>query len=221
MALRVVLAEDNLLVRAGVQRLLEAQPEIQVVATCGDLDSLLGAVEVEQPDVVLTDIRMPPTGSDEGVRAAEQLRSSHPSLGVVVLSQHDEAEYALKLLEAGSGRRAYLLKDRVSDPEVLVRAIHEVARGGSVVDPRIVETLIAARTLAAHSPLADLTPREREVLAHMAQGKNNAAIARAMVLTPHAIEKHINAIFSKLPVDEQPDSDRRVKAVLLYLSEQT
>lgn len=219
--LRVVLAEDNLLVREGVRRLLDAEADIQVVATCADFDALLRAVEDEQPDVVLTDMRMPPTGSDEGIRAAEQLRTSHPSVGVVVLSQHDDAVYAVALLGAGSGRRAYLLKDRVSDPESLVAAIREVARGGSVVLPKVVETLIWARTQAAHSPLAELTPRERDVLSQMAQGKNNAAIARTLVLTPRAVEKHNNAIFSKLPVAEQPDSDRRVKAVLLFLSEQS
>lgn len=220
MALRVVLAEDNLLVREGVQRVLEDEPDIQVVATCGDLDALLAAVDSEQPDVVLTDIRMPPTNSDEGIRAAELLRTRHASVGVVVLSQYDDAAYAVALLGAGSGGRAYLLKDRVSDPESLVSAIREVARGGSVVDPKIVERLISAQRRAAHSPLAQLTPREREVLAEMAQGKNNTAIAQALVLTHRAVEKHINAIFSKLPLDQQPEVDRRVKAVLLYLSEQ-
>jgi DNA-binding NarL/FixJ family response regulator len=221
MALRVVLAEDNLLVRQGVQRLIEAEDDIQVAASCGDLDALLAAVDAERPDVVLTDIRMPPTGTDEGIRAAEQLRSSHPSVGVVVLSQHDDAAYAVALLAAGSGRRAYLLKDRVSDPESLVGAIREVARGGSVIDPKVVETLVAARAQAAHSPLAELTPREREVLTEMAQGKNNAAIASALVLTPRAVEKHINAIFAKLQLGEEPGMDRRVKAVLVFLSEQS
>jgi len=218
-AVRVVLADDNLLVRQGVQRLLEAQDDIEVAATCADLDTLLAAVEAERPDVVLTDIRMPPTGLDEGIRAAERLRTSHPSVGVVVLSQHDDAAYAVALLGAGSGRRAYLLKDRVADPESLVGAIREVARGGSVIDPKVVETLVAARAQAAHSPLGELTPREREVLAEMAQGKNNAAIARALVLTPRAVEKHINAIFAKLPLGEDSGVDRRVKAVLLFLSE--
>ncbi len=220
MALRVVLAEDNLLVREGVQRLLDAEPDIEVVASCGDLDALLRAVDDARPDVVLTDIRMPPTGSDEGIRAAESLRARHPSVGVVVLSQHDDAAYAVALLGGGSGRRAYLLKDRVADPASLVAAIREVARGGSVVDPVVVERLIAAQARAARSPLSELTPREREVLSEMAQGKNNAAIARTLVLTPRAVEKHINAIFSKLPLEEEPDVDRRVKAVLLYLSEQ-
>jgi DNA-binding NarL/FixJ family response regulator len=220
MAVRVVLADDNLLVRQGVQRLLETQEEIEVAAACSDLDALLAAVEAERPDVVLTDIRMPPTGTDEGIRAAEQLRTSHPSVGVVVLSQHDDAAYAVALLGGGSGRRAYLLKDRVADPATLVGAIREVARGGSVIDPKVVEALVSARSQGARSPLAELTPREREVLAEMAQGKNNAAIARALVLTPRAVEKHINAIFAKLPLEEEPGVDRRVKAVLVFLSEQ-
>ena len=220
MAIRVVLAEDNYLIREGVRQLLELQDGVEVVAARGDLDGLLQAVEAERPDVVLTDIRMPPTGTDEGIRAAERLRRTHPDLGVVVLSQYDEPAYALALLEAGSGRRAYLLKERVSDPEQLVHAIREVARGGSVIDPKVVEALVAAQSRAARSPLTELTPREREVLAAMAQGKNNAAIAASLTLTLRAVEKHINAIFSKLPLDEEPDVDRRVKAVLLFLSEQ-
>jgi DNA-binding NarL/FixJ family response regulator len=219
--LRVVLAEDNLLVREGVQRLLEAQDSIELVATCGDLDALLAAVDREHPDVVITDIRMPPTGTDEGIRAAERLRTSHPEIGVVVLSQHDDPEYALVLLENGSARRAYLLKERVSKPEQLLAAIGEVARGGSVIDPRVVEALVTQRARAAHSPLAELTARERDVLAAMAQGKTNAAIAEALVLTPRAVEKHINAIFSKLPLGQYPAADRRVTAVLLFLAEQT
>ena len=221
MPLRVVLAEDNLLVREGVQRLLEAQDGIELVATCGDLDGLLAAVERARPDVVITDIRMPPTGTDEGIRAAERLRTTHPEVGVVVLSQHDDPEYALALLEDGSARRAYLLKERVSRPEQLLAAVREVARGGSVIDPRVVEALVAQRARQAHSPLAELTARERDVLAAMAQGKTNAGIAEALVLTPRAVEKHINAIFSKLPLGQAPSADRRVTAVLLFLAEQT
>jgi DNA-binding NarL/FixJ family response regulator len=217
--IRVVLADDNLLIREGVRRLLDTEDDVQVVAVCGDLDTLLAVVESERPDVVLTDIRMPPTGTDEGIRAAARLRTTHPGLGVVVLSQYDDPMYAVSLLEAGSAGRAYLLKERVSEPAQLVAAIREVARGGSVVDPRIVETLVAAHTRVADSPLAELTPREREVLAEMAQGKNNAAIAEALTLTTRAVEKHINALFAKLPLGEQPDVDRRVKAVLLFLSE--
>jgi DNA-binding NarL/FixJ family response regulator len=219
MAIRVVLAEDNFLIREGVSRLLDAEDEVEVVATCGDLDALLQVVETERPDVVLTDIRMPPTGTDEGIRAAARLRTTHPRLGVVVLSQYDDPSYAVSLLEAGSGGRAYLLKERISEPEQLVAAIREVARGGSVIDPRIVETLVSARTRAVDSILAELTPREREVLAQMAQGKNNAAIAEELTLTTRAVERHINSLFAKLPLDEQPDVDRRVKAVLLFLAE--
>jgi len=220
MPIRVVLAEDNLLIREGVRALLDAEGEIAVVAACGDYDALLAAVEAERPDVVLTDIRMPPTGADEGIRAAARLRRSHPTVGVVVLSQYDDPAYVLALLEGGSGRRAYLLKERVADPEQLVGAIRAVAAGGSYIDPKVVEALVAARARAARSPLADLTPREREVLAAMAQGKNNAAVAAALALTPRAVEKHINAIFSKLLLGEEPDVDRRVKAVLLFLAEQ-
>ena len=219
-AIRVVVAEDNYLVREGVRRLLEAQGNVEVVAACGDLDALLAAVETEQPDVVLTDIRMPPSGTDEGIRAAARLRETHPRLGVVVLSQYDEPAYALALLEAGSAGRAYLLKERVSEPEQLVAAIQEVARGGSVIDPKVVEALVASRARANQSPLAWLTPRERDVLAAMAEGKNNAAIAAALYLTVRAVEKHINSIFSKLPLAEEHDVDRRVKAVLLFLAEQ-
>src|SRR5262245_13395762 len=168
--LRVVVAEDHYLVREGLTRLLESQEGVEVVAACGDLDALLAAVAAARPDAVLTDIRMPPTGTDEGVRAAARLRETHPGIGVVVLSQYDEPAYALALLEGGSAGRAYLLKERVSDPAQLVGALREVARGGSVIDPKVVEALVAARTRAARSPLAELTGREREVLAAMAQG---------------------------------------------------
>jgi DNA-binding NarL/FixJ family response regulator len=219
MVLRVVLAEDNLLVREGVARLLEAQDGVEVVAACGDLDALLGAADDHHTDAVLTDIRMPPTNSDEGIRAAERLRRTHPELGVVVLSQYDEPAYAVALLEGGAAGRAYLLKERVSDPEQLVGALREVARGGSVIDPRVVEALVAARARAERSPLRWLTAREREVLAEMAQGKTNAAISAALHLTVRAVEKHINAIFSKLPLAEAPGADRRVTAVLLFLAE--
>jgi DNA-binding NarL/FixJ family response regulator len=220
MAIRVVLAEDNLLIREGVRHLLDAESDVQVVAACGDLDALLAVVETEQPDVVLTDIRMPPTGTDEGIRAAAHLRLTHPGLGVVVLSQYDDPMYAVALLEAGSNRRAYLLKERVSEPAQLVAAIREVARGGSFIDPRIVETLVSARTRAAGSPLAELTPREHDVLAEMAQGKSNAAIAEVLTLTTRAVERHINSLFAKLPLEGQSEVDRRVKAVLLFLAEQ-
>ena len=218
--IRVVLAEDNLLIREGVRRLLEAQEDVELAASCGDFDALLAAVEAERPDVVITDIRMPPTGTDEGIRAADRLRTSHPEMGVVVLSQYDDAEYALALLERGSSGRAYLLKERVSRPDQLMAAIREVAQGGSVIDPRVVEGLVAQRTRVANSPIAELTARERDVLASMAEGKTNAAIADALTLTPRAVEKHINAIFSKLPLEQPRDVDRRVTAVLLFLADQ-
>lgn len=220
MALRVVLAEDNYLVREGVARLLAGEADLEVAATCEDLDGLLAAVAADPPDVVVTDIRMPPTGSDEGVRAANALRRSHPEVGVVVLSQYVEPGYALALLEDGSEGRAYLLKERVSDVGQLRHAIGEVARGGSVIDPKVVEALVEARTRSRGSALRFLTPRESEVLAEMAQGRNNAGIAAALGLSERAVEKHINSVFAKLALSEEPDSHRRVKAVLLYLADQ-
>jgi DNA-binding NarL/FixJ family response regulator len=219
MAIRIVLAEDNVLLREGVSRLLEGEKDLDLVAACGDYDELIEAIESHDPDVVLTDIRMPPTGTDEGIRAAAHLRKERPATGVVVLSQYAEPAYALALLEDGSEGRAYLLKERVSDVDQLLRAIHEVADGGSVIDPKVVEVLVAARAKASRSPLARLTPRETEILGEMAQGKNNAAIAGALVLSERAVEKHINSIFSKLNLSEDVDTNRRVKAVLLFLSE--
>lgn len=218
MGLRIVLAEDNYLVREGVAKLIALEPDLDLVATCADYPSLLAAVERESPDVVVTDIRMPPTGSDEGIRAANELRELRPLLGVVVLSQYAEPAYALKFLESGSRGRAYLLKERVSDIGQLSSAIREVARGGSVIDPEIVDKLVVARSRDARSPLRSLTPREVEVLGEMAQGKNNAAVAGALVLSERAVEKHINSIFFKLGLTEEPDVHRRVKAVLLFLS---
>lgn len=215
----MVLAEDNYLVREGVTRLLESVPDLEVLAACDDLDSLLTAVDVYEPDVVVTDIRMPPSGTDEGIRAAEQIRKTHPDIGVVVLSQYAEPAYAVSFLEGGSERRAYLLKERVSDLDQLHRAIVAVHDGGSVIDPKVVDALVASRSQRSESPVARLTSREREVLAEMAQGKNNAGIAAALVLSERAIEKHINSMFSKLGLSEEPDVHRRVKAVLLYLAE--
>ena len=167
---------------------------------------------------MLTDIRMPPTGTDEGVRAANCLREKHPDIGVVMLSQYAEPAYTLALLEHGSAGRAYLLKERVSDVDQLLRAIREVADGGSVIDPKIVEGLVEARSRRRDSPLEHLTPREREVLAEMAQGRNNAGIAATLGLSERAVEKHINSLFSKLALSEETDGHRRVKAVLVYLS---
>jgi DNA-binding NarL/FixJ family response regulator len=217
--IRVVLAEDSYLVREGVTRLLATDPDIEVVATCADYDEVLAVLERDKPDVVLTDIRMPPTGTDEGIRIAEHLREQSPTTGVVVLSQYADPPYALSLLEKGSERRAYLLKERVSDLDQLHNAIVAVHGGGSVIDPKVVEALVAARSRRAESPLQHLTPRESEVLAEMAQGKNNAGIAAALVLSERAVEKHINSIFSKLGLSEEPDVHRRVKAVLLFLSD--
>ena len=219
MAIRVVLAEDNYLVREGVRRLIETEDELDLVGVAEDFDGLIAAVAAEKPDVVLTDIRMPPTGTDEGVRAAAQLRETHPDTGVVVLSQYVDPQYALELFDKGSAGRAYLLKERVSDIDQLLAAIREVANGGSVIDPTVVEALVAARSRNAESPIERLTPREREILSEMAQGKNNAAIAATLVLSERAVEKHINSIFSKLSLSEEKDTHRRVKAVLLYLSE--
>ena len=220
MPVRLVVAEDSLLVREGLATLLRAQPDLELVGLCEDYDSLMAAVETEKPDVVLTDIRMPPTGTDEGIRAASELRSSHPSMGVVVLSQFAEPSYALQLLEGGSEGRAYLLKERVSQPEQLLAAIHDVAAGRSVVDPKVVEVLVGAGARKKESPLDRLTPRELEVLSEIAQGKNNAAVASSLVLSERAVEKHINSLFSKLGLTDEPEVHRRVKAVLLYLSEQ-
>lgn len=216
----MVVAEDSLLVREGVCRLLDHEPDIDVVAECGDLPQLLVAVDTHGPDVVVTDVRMPPTSSDEGIQAAAHLRSSHPRLGVVVLSQYAEPAYATALLADGSAGRAYLLKERVSDPHQLANAVRSVASGGSVIDPAVVEVLVSASGRARSSPLSQLTPREREVLAEIAQGKSNAGVAAALFLTERAVEKHINVLFSKLGLTTESDVNRRVKAVLLYLSDQ-
>jgi DNA-binding NarL/FixJ family response regulator len=217
--IRLLLAEDHYLVREGVRRLLETDPELQVAAVCGDLDSLLAAVDAEGPDVVVTDIRMPPDGTDEGIQAAERLRETHPELGVVVLSQYAEPRYALALLESGTARRAYLLKERVEDLEQLVGAIRAVAAGGSVIDPKVVEGLVAEKARVRESPLHELTPRERDVLREMAEGKNNAAIAKALFLTERSVEKVIHSIFLKLGIAWEPSIHKRVKAVILYLAE--
>ena len=220
MPIRVVFADDNYLMREGLSRLIEAQPDLELVGTATRLDELLSTVDATSPEVVITDIRMPPHGRDEGIQAAERLRDTHPDTGVVVLSQYAEPSYALKLLERGSGGRAYLLKERVSDVGQLVQAVQQVARGGSVIDPVVVDVLVTSRSRAARSPLRHLTPREREILGEMAQGRNNAAMAGALNLTDRAVEKHINSIFAKLGLTQEADINRRVKAVLLFLSEE-
>lgn len=219
MPLRVVVAEDHVLVREGLIRLVEAQEDLSVVGVAEDLDSLLALCESEKPDVVVTDIRMPPTGTDEGIQAASRLRDLLPEAGVVVLSQFASPGYALTLFERGSERRAYLLKERLADAGELARAIREVAGGGSVVDAKVVEELVTRRASSSAAGLDRLTPREREVLAEMAQGRSNHAIAANLVLSERAVEKHSNSIFSKLGLSEEPDVNRRVKAVLLFLAD--
>jgi DNA-binding NarL/FixJ family response regulator len=219
MALRLVIADDHLLVREGVRRLLEADPDLEVVAECGDLDSLFAAVEAERPDVVVTDIRMPPGNSDEGIRAADRLRTTNPDVGVVVLSQYATPTYALALLEGGSAGRSYLLKERVHEPDQLVSAIRAVAEGGSVIDPKVVETLVADDARGERSPLKSLTARERDVLREMATGKSNAAIGESLFLAERSVEKVIHSIFSKLGLTWESSVNKRVKAVILFLAE--
>jgi DNA-binding NarL/FixJ family response regulator len=218
--LRIVFAEDNYLVREGTAALLSEVTDVELVATVADLGSLLAAVEEHVPDAVLTDIRMPPSHSTEGIEAAQRIRAEHPEIGVVVLSQFTEEDYAYELLKDGAAGLGYLLKERVADVDEVVRALGEVAKGGSVLDPKVVEALISRKNRAAHSPLAQLTDREREVLQQMAQGRNNAAIGKALFLTERAVEKHINALFHKLGLSEEPDVHRRVMAVLTFLREE-
>ena len=219
MNIRVVLGEDSYLAREGIERALEDEPDIEIVAVCGDLDSLRAAVLESAPDVVLTDIRMPPTNTDEGVRFAADLRSTDPNLGVVILSHYDEPLYAMKLLEDGADRRAYLLKERVRDPAELSRAIRDVAQGGSIIDSRIVERLLVAQRHREDARLDSLTPREHEILALVAEGWSNGAIAERLVITKRAVERHIHSIFSKLDLGD-PDISGRVKATLMYLAGQ-
>jgi DNA-binding NarL/FixJ family response regulator len=219
MPLRLVIADDHLLVREGVRRLLETDPDIEVVAECGDLDSLLTAVEAERPDVVVTDIRMPPGNTDEGIQAAERMRTTDPDVGVVVLSQYATPSYALALLEGGSAGRSYLLKERVFEPEQLVSAIRAVATGGSVIDPKVVEALVAEDARGEESPIRGLTARERDVLREMAAGKSNASIGESLFLAERSVEKVIHSIFLKLGLTWEPSVNKRVKAVILYLAE--
>jgi DNA-binding NarL/FixJ family response regulator len=214
---RVVFAEDNYLVREGTAALLSASGEVELVSLASTYDELMTAVDEDRPDAVLTDIRMPPTSTTEGIDAARKIRVEHPEIGVVVLSQYAEEEYAYELLKDGAAGLGYLLKERVADLDELVRALNEVARGGSVLDPKVVEALVARKDRVAHSPLAQLTEREREVLGEMAQGKNNAAIAKSLFLTERAIEKHINSLFHKLGLTEETEVHRRVMAVLAFL----
>jgi DNA-binding NarL/FixJ family response regulator len=216
--IRVALAEDNVLLREGISRLVSANDDFELVGVAADLPQLLRVVSEQAPDVVITDIRMPPTGTDEGIQAAAWIREHHPNAGVVVLSQYTAPAYAVALLEHGSAGRAYLLKEQVASVDELARAIRTVAQGGSVIDPRVVDELVKARSQRHMSPLSSLTARESEILAEMAQGKSNAAIAATLSITERAVEKHTNSIFAKLGLSEEKDVNRRVKAVLLFLS---
>ncbi len=218
--LRVVLGEDSYLAREGISRALEAAEEIELVASGGTLDEVLQAVDRLEPDVVLSDVRMPPNHTDEGIRLAIELRRSHPAIGVVILSQHADALYALALFDDGSDGRGYLLKDRVRDREELTRALLEVARGGTVVDAKIVNELLAVRRQRETTGLETLTDREQEILALVAEGRSNGDIAETLVVTKRAVEGHINSIFSKLELGDPEKVDRRVKAALLYLTGQ-
>jgi DNA-binding NarL/FixJ family response regulator len=219
-SVRVVLAEDNTLLRQGIERLIGAEAGLELVGTAKDLPALMHLVETAEPDVVVTDIRMPPTGTDEGVRAAAELRERRPDVGVVVLSQYANTEYAMALLGNGSAGRAYLLKETIAGVDELARAIRTVAQGGSMVDPAVVDALVGASKPPRPSDLDRLTARERETLAEMAKGKNNAAIAATLFLSERAVEKHTNSIFSKLGLTEEEDVNRRVKAVLIYVGAQ-
>jgi DNA-binding NarL/FixJ family response regulator len=218
--IRVAVAEDSYVIREFLTTALGSSPVIQLVAVCTSGTELETAITTSDPEVIITDIRMPPSGAEEGIRIAAGLRETHPDVGVVVLSQYAEPAYAVALLERGTGGRAYLLKERVRNRQELIDAIEAVARGGSVIDPMIVEVLIEARSRAAKSRLSQLTPRERELLAEIATGKSNGAIAESLVLTKRAVEKHVNSIFSKLGLPETDDVSRRVKATLIFLSEE-
>jgi DNA-binding NarL/FixJ family response regulator len=217
-AIRVVLAEDDFLVREGIRRVIETTGDVTVVGECSDGDELLAAVDADPPDVVVTDVRMPPSGADEGIRIANRLRVTHPQVGIVVLSQFVEPEYALALLQDGSRGRAYLLKERVNDRQSIARAVHEVAVGGSSLDSKVVDVLVGAHGRDG-SPLSALSRREREVLAEVAQGKSNAAIAESLVLSKSAVEKHINSIFAKLGLAGAHDVSQRVTAALMFLDD--
>ena len=218
--IRVVIAEDAYVIREFLTATLSATPDVELMAVCSNGKELDTAIETWDPDVIVTDIRMPPSGADEGIRVAARLRETRPHVGVVVLSQYAEPSYALALLDQGSSRRAYLLKERIRNRHELIGAIKTVARGDSVIDPMIVDVLIEARSRASKSRLSELTARERELLAEIAAGKSNGAIAESLVLTKRAVEKHVNSIFSKLNLPETQDVSRRVKATLIYLAEE-
>jgi DNA-binding NarL/FixJ family response regulator len=216
-ALRVVLADDNFLVREGIARLLAEVDDLELVDSVGDPQSLLASVAEHRPDAVLTDIRMPPTHTTEGIEAAKQIRTEHPEIGVVVLSQYVEEDYAFELLAEGVAGLGYLLKERVSDIDELVRALQDVARGGSALDTKVVEGLMARRSAEASSPLRGLTDKEREVLEQVATGRTNATIARTLFMSERSVEKHISSVFLKLGLLDEGETNRRVSAVLTYI----
>jgi DNA-binding NarL/FixJ family response regulator len=218
--MRVVVAEDNLLVRTGLVALLDTFDDVSVVATCESFDTLIAAVDVHRPDVVITDVRMPPTFTDEGIKAATWCRTHHPTVGVVVLSQHVDAVYASALVAEGSNQRAYLLKQRVADPAHLLLALTAVANGDSYIDSLVVDALVAAQVKPASSPLHRLTGREIEVLSEVAKGASNATVAHKLFISERAVERHLNSILSKLDLTEAMDRNKRVAAVLLFLSQQ-
>jgi DNA-binding NarL/FixJ family response regulator len=218
MSIGVVVGEDNLLVREGIRCLLNLDPDIEILGTAGDLDELLDVVDTTCPDVVLTDIRMPPGHNDEGIQVAVHCRHRHPDMGVILLSQYADPAYVRLLFAQGTERRGYLLKERVSEVDDLLLAVREVANGGAALDPKVIETLLVVRSNDRRGRLARLTPREREVLSAMARGHTNAVIAKQLYLSTRAVEKHINSIFSKLGMTEDPESHPRVRAVLVYLS---
>jgi DNA-binding NarL/FixJ family response regulator len=215
----VAVADDSLLVREGLERILAGSPAVELVAACADYESLVRAIEQYRPELVMTDARLSPSNTDEGIRIATELRANRPDVGVVILSDESEPAHVLELLESGSDRRGYLLKDRLRDAGDIVSAIDTVARGGSIIDPKVVEVLVAAKAHAGDSALSDLTPREREVLAQIAEGKSNLAIAGSLSLTKRGVEKHINSIFMKLGLASADDVSKRVKATLLFLAD--
>jgi DNA-binding NarL/FixJ family response regulator len=214
---RVLIADDSFLIREGLAQLLSLSPRVRVTGQLADPASLLQAVADDPPDVVATDIRMPPTQTDEGMQVAERLGRSHPGVGVVVLSQHGSAQYAARLLASGAARRGYLFKDRIHDLDHLVSTICAVAAGECRIDPQLIDSLLAQRR--RRSPLDELTPRQREILGDIAVGLSNLAIARDRGLTQRAVEKHVNEIFGRLGLGDDEAISRRVHATLLYLSE--
>jgi DNA-binding NarL/FixJ family response regulator len=217
--IRMVLAEDNFLLREGVRRMLESEPEVEVVASCRDLDELLAAIDAEKPDLVMTDIRMPPDRNDEGIRAAAYCRREYPDMGVLLLSQYIEPAYVRVLLGQGTEGRGYLLKERVGELDELLVAVKEVASGGSAIDPKVVGALVQGRARTGGGELSRLTPRELEVLGAMAEGHTNSAIASSLFISQRAVEKHINSVFAKLGLSADQTSHPRVRAVLMYLAE--